>query len=87
MIAESLESVCLVELGAGVSTLVLGHLLPRLYDDGHIISIEGDESYAHQLQDQITNCQLDDVVSLHRVPYADGDNGCCFSRDALKRSR
>ena len=65
------EGVCLVELGAGVSTLVLGHLLPRLYDDAHVISIEGDESYAHQLQDQITNCQLDDVVSLHHVPYAD----------------
>jgi hypothetical protein len=37
------EGVCLVELGAGVSTLVLGHLLPRLYDDAHVISIEGDE--------------------------------------------
>jgi len=79
------ESVCVVELGAGVSTLVLGHLLPRLYDDGHIISIEGDESYAHHLHDLITSYKLDDVISLHHVSYADGDNGCWFSRDVLRR--
>jgi len=78
------ESVYLVELGAGVSTLVLGHLLPQLCNDGHLISIEGEESYAHQLRDQIKSYELDDVVSLHHVPYANGDDGCWFNKDSLR---
>jgi len=80
------ESLYLVELGAGVSTLVLAHLLPRLFDDAHLISIEGNESYARQLGDQIKSYKLDNAVSLHHVPYANGYDDCWFSRDSLRNT-
>ncbi|MFZ1020350.1 MAG: class I SAM-dependent methyltransferase [Halobacteriota archaeon] len=82
---KSSESTFLIELGAGVSTLVLANLLPRLCHDVHIISIEGDESYARQLRDRIKTYELDRIVSLHHVPYANSDDGCWFNKDSLRR--
>ncbi len=78
------ESVHVVELGSGTSTLVLAHFVSRLFDDAHIISVEGEESYAQQLQDEITRYALDDTVILHHIPYVKDDYGCWFSKDALR---
>jgi hypothetical protein len=79
------ESVCVVELGSGISTLVLAHIVPQLHDNAHIISVEGEGSYAQQLQGQIKRYALEDSVSLHQAPYAkDDDDGCWFRKDALR---
>lgn len=79
------ESVCVVELGSGTSTLVLAHIVARLHNNAHIISVEGEESYAEQFQGQIKRYALDDTVSLHQVQYAKDNDRCWFRKDALKR--
>jgi hypothetical protein len=80
------ESVCLVELGSGVSTLVLAHIVPSLYDDAHIISIEGEESYAQQAQDMLRQHELDDRTKVSWVPYVRSDNRSWFNRPELEQS-
>jgi len=56
----------------------------QLHDNAHIISVEGEGSYAQQLQGQIKRYALEDSVSLHQAPYAKDDDGCWFRKDALR---
>lgn len=79
------DGVRVVELGSGISTLVLAHILPRLFDQANVISVEGEESYVRRLRDQLKSYQLDEVVFLHHVPYVRSDEDCWFSRDELRR--
>jgi tRNA A58 N-methylase Trm61 len=79
------DSLCLVELGSGFSTLALAHLLPRLHNNGHIVTIEGDDAYANQLRTQITAYDLDNVVNLYHIPYVVGTDECWFDSNALRK--
>lgn len=52
-----------VELGAGVSTIVLASALRR-NGTGRLISIENDASYAESIRQRLKSLQLENVVTL-----------------------
>jgi predicted O-methyltransferase YrrM len=54
---------CVVELGSGVSTLVIAAAL-RSNGSGRLISIDADEDYAAQTRDQLLRQALSDWVEL-----------------------
>lgn len=57
---------CVVELGSGVSTLVIAAAL-RTNGAGRLISIDADESYAAQTREQLLRQQLGDWVELRHA--------------------
>ena len=54
---------CVVELGSGVSTLVIAAAL-RSNGSGRLISIDGDEAYASQTREQLQRQGLDEWVEV-----------------------
>src|SRR4051794_41390702 len=61
-----------VELGAGTSTLFLGHALRQL--GGRLTSVEHDGEYADHLRRLVAREELEDVVAVEVVPLAPWDS-------------
>lgn len=56
-----------VELGSGVSTVVLARLLREL-GTGHLLAVEHDDSWATRIQRQLDREGLSDVAAVVRAP-------------------
>jgi predicted O-methyltransferase YrrM len=59
-----------VELGSGVSTLIMGYCLDDL-GQGRLISIEHDEAHAARSRDAVARHGLGHVVTIAHAPLAD----------------
>jgi hypothetical protein len=77
--------VSIVELGSGTSTLVLASVLPRLLEDIHVTSIEGEESYARYAQQMLRQYKLDRYASVSWVPYSVENDRVWFSKRQLEQ--
>jgi Methyltransferase domain len=75
----------IVELGSGFSTLVLASVLPRVFKESDITTIEGEENYAHQVQEMLRLYDLDRFVKVRWVPYATNALGIWFSKPELQQ--
>jgi predicted O-methyltransferase YrrM len=77
--------VSIVELGSGVSTLVLASVLPRVLEDLYITSVDGKESYARDAQEMLRQHKLDRYAEVSWVPYAVSDDYTWFSKPELEQ--
>jgi len=75
--------VSIVELGSGVSTLILASVLPRVLEDLDITSVDGEESYARHAQEMLRQHALDQYAKVSWVPYALSDDYAWFSKPKL----
>lgn len=60
-----------VELGSGVSTLVLGKLIKAYAPTGRLISIEHDHEFSEVISRRVRQAGLDDVVEIVHCPLID----------------
>lgn len=75
----------IVELGSGISTVILARVLPNLLEDSQITSIEGDETYARHAQEMLRQHKLDRYANVSWVPYAPSDGPVWFSKPELEQ--
>ena len=59
-----------VELGSGITTLVLGRLLGEL--GGRLVTVEHDDTWLAVVGDLLTATAVTDAVELHHAPLVDG---------------
>lgn len=59
-----------VELGSGITTLVLGRLLGGL--GGRLVTVEHDDTWLAVVGDLLTGAEVADWVDLHHAPLVDG---------------
>jgi hypothetical protein len=77
----------IVELGSGVSTFYIGRLLQRL--GGRLWTMEHDERWADQVDQELRRQALDDVVTVIRAPLTPsspgwpGEDGKWYERGKL----
>ncbi|MEN3615698.1 class I SAM-dependent methyltransferase [Plantactinospora sp. ZYX-F-223] len=81
---------CIVELGAGISSIYIGRLLRQR--GGHIWTVEHDEQWADALDREFANESLEDVVTVVRAPlvpttstWPDEENGW-YESEAIRRT-
>jgi predicted O-methyltransferase YrrM len=77
------EHARVVELGSGVSTVVLALLLPQISRGIEIVSVEGEKKYAEQTQEAIKRYRLHDTVRLFHIPYAKYGDASWFNKQEL----
>lgn len=75
----------IVELGSGVSTIVLASVLPRVIKDLEITSVDGEESYARHAQEMLRQHELDHYAKVSWVPYALSNDCAWFSKPELEQ--
>jgi predicted O-methyltransferase YrrM len=68
----------LVELGPGMSTVVVGHAMPHL----QIVAVEHSEHYADKLRADLSAEGLDDVTVVH-APLREGEAGTWYDPDVM----
>jgi predicted O-methyltransferase YrrM len=71
---------CVVELGSGVSTLVLGYALEQTH--GHLVSVDHDLLYAEQSRATVAQHALQKVVTIVHAPLEPWRGGTPWYSDA-----
>lgn len=83
--------ITLVELGAGISSIIFGLFLRRLNLKNTIFSFEGDKDWVERVQRMIARYNLEKTVNLLHVPYAKDANAVWFDKvkitEAIKGRR
>ncbi len=74
-----------VELGSGVSTIVLASVLPRMVKELDITAIEGEKYYVHHVQELVRRYDLDRYITVRWVPFAKTALGIWFSKPELQQ--
>jgi predicted O-methyltransferase YrrM len=77
---------CVVELGAGSSTILLAQLRHHLGGEQEIISIEHDEDFVDLVQEHLQANGVADGVSLRHVPLSGATGAEWYDEAVLARS-
>ncbi len=74
-----------VELGGGLSTIILACMLSKSSQNSLLITLEGDEYYFKMIEKMILRYKLTKYVRIYHVPYRQYDGYSWFDKELIKK--
>ena len=78
------DRITLVELGAGVSTIILACFMAKLNMKYSIVSFEGDSSWVERVEEWVNRYHLNKEINLYHIPYEQYADCIWFKKDRIK---
>jgi hypothetical protein len=83
---KRVESISMVELGGGASTLVFSKILDKLGDRNKLVSFEAEMSWFVHIRDLLTENEMGDKYRVDHVPYLVCDGVNWFDKSRITKT-